>query len=55
MAYVHPMQPIRSQRGRILVLWLSKIGYVGSRPTTATATAFSTSKVTTQTVTSKNS
>ncbi len=49
---MYPIQPVRSQRGRIVDEWFIKIGYMGPRtsPTNETAMAFSIREGTTQTV-----
>ena len=51
---MYPIAPKKSQRGRMWVLWFTRIGNIGprSRPTNATAIAFSTRDGTTQMVTS---
>lgn len=51
---IHPTQPVKSHLGRMPFAWLTRMGYIGPRrsPMTDTATAFSTSEGTTQTVTS---
>ena len=49
---MYPRQPVRSQRGRMVVLWFIRIGYMGpmSSPMNDTANAFSMSDGTAQTV-----
>lgn len=51
---MYPIQAVRSQRGRMVVEWFMRMGYIGPRrrPTNETAMAFSMSDGTTQTVTS---
>lgn len=53
-AAIYPMQAVKSQRGRMVVEWFMRMGYIGPRrsPTNETAMAFSMSEGTTQTVTS---
>lgn len=52
---MYPAQAERSQRGRMVVEWLIRIGNTGPRkiPTSETATAFPTREGTTQTVASR--
>lgn len=51
---MYPEQAVMSQRGRMVVEWFMRMGNIGPRrrPTKETATAFSISEGTTQTVTS---
>lgn len=49
---MYPEQAVMSQRGRMVVEWFMRMGNIGPRrrPTKETATAFSMSEGTTQTV-----
>ena len=54
MLAIYPRQPVSNHRGRMLVEWFIRIGYMGPirSPMKETAIAFSTSEGTTHTVTS---